>query len=87
VNRPRLTWVAAIPPTASTSWIAQGVANLRALPYLPIWPGLAIDSAFWGAVAFGVVTGVRSARQHAGSASFRAIALCKAIGLDRENGG
>ena len=36
--------------------------SCRALPYLPIYPGLAIDTAFWGATAFAVVAGIRATR-------------------------
>ena len=46
----------AIPlPTAQTANGMMRVYLIRGLPYRPIWPGLAINSVFWGAIAFGVV--------------------------------
>lgn len=48
--------------------------QIRALPYTPIWAGLAIDSVFWGAAAFGLVAGPRAMRR----AIRRRRALCPA---------
>ena len=41
--------------------------TIRAIPYLPIWPGLVINSFFWGTAAFLLLTAsraVRRARRH-----------------------
>lgn len=45
-----------IPPTADYPYAD------RALPYLPIWPGLALDSVIWGAVAIAGVSASRLTR-------------------------
>ena len=45
------------------TWTPRSGHHLvRALPYRPIWPGLAINSVFWGAAAFAVVHGPRTVR-------------------------
>lgn len=36
--------------------------EVRVLPLTPIWPGLALDSVFWGAAALAVVHGPRTVR-------------------------
>lgn len=37
--------------------------KVRALPWLPIWPGLIINSIFWGVFAFVVVSILRWTRR------------------------
>ncbi len=46
-------------PVSQDSWASK----IRALPLLPIWHGLLIDSAFWGVIAFSTTSGVRSIRR------------------------
>ena len=56
MGRQRFEPVGAIPlPIVKTASGMMDVYSVRGLPYRPIWPGLAINSVFWGAIAFGVV--------------------------------
>lgn len=46
-------------------WIptnSRRLEDIRALPLIAMWPGVAYNSALWGAAAFGVVHGLRGGR-------------------------